>query len=32
MWMLVMFDLPTETKRQRKAATGIRDFLFDEGF
>ena len=32
MWMLVMFDLPTDTKEQRKAATGFRHFLLDEGF
>lgn len=32
MWILVMFDLPTETKPQRKAATTFRNFLLDEGF
>lgn len=32
MWILVMFDLPTDTKPQRKAATKFRDFLLDEGF
>lgn len=32
MWILVMFDLPTDTKPQRKAATRFRDFLLDEGF
>lgn len=32
MWILVMFDLPTDTKPQRKAATGFRNFLLDEGF
>ncbi len=32
MWILVMFDLPTDTRQQRKAATGFRDFLLDEGF
>ncbi len=32
LWMLVMFDLPTDTKAQRKAATGFRNFLLDEGF
>ena len=32
MWMLVMFDLPTDTKLQRKAATKFREFLLDEGF
>ncbi|MEO1199983.1 MAG: CRISPR-associated endonuclease Cas2 [Pseudomonadota bacterium] len=32
MWMLVMFDLPTDSKPQRKAATDFRNFLLDEGF
>lgn len=32
MWILVMFDLPTESKRQRKAATDFRNFLLDDGF
>jgi len=32
MWILVMFDLPTDTKAQRKAAAGFRNFLLDEGF
>ena len=32
MWMLVMFDLPTDTKLQRKAATDFRNFLLDQGF
>lgn len=32
MWILVMFDLPTETKPQRKAAGIFRHFLLDEGF
>ena len=32
MWILVMFDLPTYTKPQRKAATAFRNFLLDEGF
>lgn len=32
MWMLVMFDLPTDTKSQRKAANKFRNFLLDEGF
>ena len=30
--MLVMFDLPTHTKQERKAAQGFRNFLLDEGF
>lgn len=32
MWILVMFDLPTDTKLQRKAASGFRNLLLDEGF
>lgn len=32
MWMLVTFDLPVETKAQRKAATRFRSFLLDQGF
>ena len=32
MWMMVMFDLPTETPTQRKSATKFRKFLLDEGF
>ena len=32
MWILVMFDLPTDTKPQRKAAGDFRNFLLDEGF
>lgn len=32
MWILVMFDLPTDTKSQRKAASAFRNFLLDEGF
>ncbi len=32
MWILVMFDLPTDTRPQRKAATAFRNFLLDEGF
>ncbi|MGB0505143.1 MAG: CRISPR-associated endonuclease Cas2 [Pikeienuella sp.] len=32
MWILVMFDLPTDTKPQRKAASTFRHFLLDEGF
>lgn len=27
-----MFDLPTDTKVQRKKASGFREFLLDEGF
>lgn len=32
MWILVMFDLPTDTKPRRKAAGAFRNFLLDEGF
>lgn len=32
MWMLVMFDLPTDTKAQRKAAHDFRNGLLDAGF
>ena len=32
MWILVMFDLPTDTKPQRKEANTFRNFLLDEGF
>jgi len=32
MWMMVIFDLPVLTKKERKAATKFRLFLLDEGF
>jgi len=32
MWLYVMFDLPTLTKAERRAATKFRNFLLDEGF
>jgi CRISPR-associated protein Cas2 len=32
MWILVTFDLPVETKKQRAAATKFRQFLLDIGF
>jgi CRISPR-associated protein Cas2 len=32
MWMLVTFDLPVETKKQRAAATKFREHLLDIGF
>lgn len=32
MWMMVMFDLPTETHAQRRSAANFRKFLLDEGF
>lgn len=31
-WLLVAFDLPVGTKKQRKAATDFREFLKDDGF
>lgn len=31
-WVLVFFDLPTETKRERSAATRFRKQLLDYGF
>ena len=32
MWILVMFDLPVDTKTASRAATKFREFLLDEGF
>lgn len=32
MWILVMFDLPTLTKPERRAALNFRNYLLDEGF
>ena len=32
MWVLVLFDLPTETKKQRGQATRFRKHLIDDGF
>lgn len=32
MWTLVMYDLPTETKKQRKAAARFRKELMKDGF
>lgn len=32
MWMMVLFDLPVGTKKERKAATKFRTFLLDQGF
>ncbi len=32
MWVLVFFDLPTETKAERKAASGFRKELIKDGF
>lgn len=32
MWMMVMFDLPTNTKAERKRANNFRNILKDNGF
>lgn len=32
MWILVFFDLPTETKKERKAASEFRKHLLSDGF
>lgn len=32
MWIFAMFDLPTDTKADRSAATKFRHFLLDQGF
>lgn len=32
MWVLVLFDLPTDTRRDRKAATDFRNKLLKDGF
>lgn len=32
MWTLVMYDLPTETKKERKAAAKFRKELLHDGF
>ena len=32
MWVLAMFDLPTDTKKARKDYTQFRKFLLDDGF
>lgn len=32
MWILVFFDLPTETKQERKAYTNFRKALLKDGF
>ncbi len=32
MWIFAMFDLPVETKDDRRAATKFRHFLLDQGF
>ncbi len=32
MWVLVLFDLPTDTKKERKAAADFRKNLLSDGF
>ena len=32
MWMMVLFDLPVLTKKERRDATKFREFLLDQGF
>ena len=32
MWILVFFDLPTDTKKERKAAADFRKHLLGDGF
>lgn len=32
MWVLVFFDLPTQTKKERKIYTGFRKKIQDDGF
>jgi CRISPR-associated protein Cas2 len=32
MWVMVLFDLPTETKKDRKEASKFRKSLIDSGF
>lgn len=32
MWVMVLFDLPTSSKRERHNYTKFRDFLLDRGF
>jgi CRISPR-associated protein Cas2 len=32
MWIMVMFDLPVDTRAGAKAATKFRQFLLDQGF
>lgn len=31
-WLVVTFDLPVMSKKQRKAASGFRNFLLDDGY
>lgn len=32
MWIFILFDLPTETKKERKAASDFRKKLLNDGF
>ncbi len=32
MWMMIMFDLPTDTQNERSKASKFRNFLLDIGF
>lgn len=32
MWVMVFFDLPTETRKERKAASDFRKLLIQDGF
>lgn len=32
MWVMVLFDLPTSSKKERKSYTKFRSFLLDNGF
>ena len=32
MWIMTLFDLPTHTKAERKAASKFRHYLLDQGF
>lgn len=32
MWLFVFFDLPTNTKKERKAASKFRTYLLNDGF
>lgn len=32
LWIFVFFDLPTETRKERKIANGFRKKLLDDGF
>ena len=31
-WLMVFFDLPVKTKKQRRVATKFRKFLIDDGY